>query len=224
MILPETFNRFGWFLPVTVVILAGGAGKRIGKKKLYLSVGGKSLIDETLVRVSSVFPEVLLSCSPEDFEIIKRREIPSRYFELIHEILPDSRSCAGPLEGLLQGLKRASHDWIFLVGSDMPSLMENVIRHIWASREPASDVVVPLLDGYMEPLHAFYSRTCLGPVEHAVESGQRKVTSVFKDLHVTLVEEDLLHPIPGYRESFRNINTCDQLLAWWREGRAVREL
>lgn len=210
----KTHGHSGAPLPVTVVILGGGEGKRLGMRKLFLEVDGRSLLDETLARVSTLGAEILLSCSAEDLAVLKMTGIPARRPELISRIITDSRPGTGPLEGLLQGLETASCRWIFLVGCDMPFLMENVARRIWSFSEPDADVIIPVLDGYIEPLHAFYSRKCLPAARCASIRGCRKMTSFFEDVVVKRVNENCFRSIPGYRNSFRNVNTYAQLLRW----------
>jgi molybdopterin-guanine dinucleotide biosynthesis protein A len=111
-------------------------------------------------------------------------------------------------------MKAATNDWIFLAGCDMPGLMESVVRRIWDCSKDDSRAVVPLLDGFREPLHAFYATEILADVEEFLNRGIRKVTSIFEKILPTDVSEDCFRDIPGYRQSFMNINTREQLLAW----------
>ncbi len=207
-------------LPVTAVILGGGEGKRLGMRKLFLDVGGKRMIDVMISRVSPFCREILISCSPSDAAVLENAGIAKDGLtSLIDGIVVDSAQGKGPLEGLFQGMKAATSDWIFLAGCDMPGLMESVVRRIWDCREEDSRVVVPLLDGYREPLHAFYATEILPDVEDFLNRGTRKVTSLFEKIPLTEVSEDRFFDIPGYRRSFLNINTREQLLAWLDEER-----
>lgn len=201
-------------LPVTTVILAGGEGKRLGLRKLFLNVEGKSMIEEMVNRVVPFSLEIFLSCSDEDAVIFKTSGVAERCDGLIDKIVVDSTPGKGPLEGLLQGLKKASNRWVLLVGCDMPSLMESVVRRIWSFRKNDTRVLVPLLNGFREPLHAFYAVDCLPVIEHALKHDARKVTSFFDSIPVTEVKEECFQDIPGYSKSFMNINTPSQLDAW----------
>lgn len=201
-------------LPVTTVILAGGEGKRLGLRKLFLNVDGKSMIGEMVNRVVPFSKEIFLSCSAKDAAIFKTSRVAERYHERIDKIVVDSTPGKGPLEGLFQGLKNASGRWVFLVGCDMPSLMESVVRRIWSFKRDDTRVLVPLLKGFREPLHAFYALECLPAIEHALKNDVRKVTAFFDSTLVTEVKEECLQDIPGYRKSFMNINTRSQLDAW----------
>lgn len=201
-------------LPVTTVILAGGEGKRLGLRKLFLNVNGKSMIEEMVNRVVPFSREIFLSCSDKDAAVFKTSGVAERCQELIDKIVVDSTPGKGPLEGLFQGLKNASSRWVFLVGCDMPSLMESVVRRIWSFRRDDTRVLVPLLNGFREPLHAFYAMECLPAIEHALKHDVGKVTSFFDSIAITEVKEECLQDIPGYSKSFMNINTRSQLDAW----------
>jgi len=206
-------------LPVTAVILAGGEGKRLGRRKPFLDVDGKRMID---IMISRVFPfcrEILISCSPRETAVFEKTGVVKDGLQRIDGIVIDSSRRKGPLEGLFQGMKVATCDWIFLAGCDMPGLMESVVRRIWNCRKDGSRVIVPLLDGYREPLHSFYATRILPDVEDFLNRGIRKVTSLFEKIPPTEVHEDCFRDIPGYRQSFTNINTQEQLLAWRDERR-----
>lgn len=207
-------DRAPYPLPVTAVILAGGEGKRLGMRKMFLDVGGKRMIDVMVSRVSPFCREVLISCSPRDAEVFEKAGTGKDCLSLIDGIVIDSAGGKGPLEGLFQGMKAATSDWIFLAGCDMPGLMESVVRRIWDCSKDDSRAVVPLLDGFREPLHAFYATEILADVEEFLNRGIRKVTSIFEKILPTDVSEDCFRDIPGYRQSFMNINTRKQLLAW----------
>jgi molybdopterin-guanine dinucleotide biosynthesis protein A len=206
-------------LPVTAVILAGGEGKRLGMRKPFLDVDGKRMIDVMISRVSPFCREILISCSPREAAVFEKAGAVEDGFQLIDGIVIDSARGKGPLEGLFQGMKSATSDWIFLTGCDMPGLMESVVRRIWDCRKDGSRVMVPLLDGYREALHSFYATQILPDVEDFLNRGIRKVTSLFEKIPPTEVPEDCFRDIPGYRQSFMNINTHEQLLAWRDERR-----
>ncbi|MFP4481347.1 MAG: molybdenum cofactor guanylyltransferase, partial [Thermovirgaceae bacterium] len=187
--------------------------------KLFLNVDGRKMIDVMVSRVHPFCSEILLSCSTSDSEILYKTGISSGSPGKVDGIVTDSTPGKGPIEGLLQGMKAASNEWVFLVGCDMPCLMESVARRIWNCRKKDSSAVVPLLNGYREPLHAFYATRCIPAVERCLSQGARKATSFFGSITVTEISEDCFVDIPGYERSFMNINTYDQLLGWREELR-----
>jgi len=124
----------------------------------------------------------------------------------------DSCKGKGPLEGLASALEGMRTDWAFLTGCDMLQVQEIIVRTMWAARRQDSDVICARLGGFLEPLHAFYSVSCLPNVRQALISGQRKLKSFYDTVHVTVVEEYTLTHLPGYRRSFQDVNTPEELL------------
>ena len=70
-----------------------------------------------------------------------------------------------------------------------------------------ADVVVPLLGGQPEPLHALYSKACLGPMERMVRADDLKIAPLFEAVRVRYVDEGTIDRIDPRHLSFFNINT-----------------
>src|SRR5512136_2723980 len=51
--------------PMTVIVLAGGRGRRMKADKAGLDVGGRTLLEHVLSQVEPLFDEVLISLSPD---------------------------------------------------------------------------------------------------------------------------------------------------------------
>ena len=117
----------------------------------------------------------------------------------------------GPLEGLSVGLDAMKTEWAFLLGCDMPLVQEAVVRALWRAREEGSHVICARLRGFLEPLHAFYSKGCLEPARQALNAGERRIKSFYPLVKVTVAEEEALRILPGYGRSFRGINTPEDL-------------
>jgi molybdopterin-guanine dinucleotide biosynthesis protein A len=218
------------FPSVSALILGGGKGRRMGGNKLYLQLPEGPLLERVLLRLSRWTEERLLVVSPGEMDRVKSlfggllRRTGTRLF-------CDNEEGAGPLCGMAVGLERMRTSWAFVIGCDMPDVNEAVVRLLWKGGmtlekeclPSAADVsalsgeaVVARLDGYLEPLHAFYSRSALSAVEEALSRGERKITACYKNLFLRVVEESALAFLPGYRNSFRNVNTLSELHSWWR--------
>ncbi len=200
-------------LPVSAVILGGGQGRRMGGNKLFLSVDGTLLLERVLDRLVPSFQEVVIAVGPEDEEPL-RRLLGSVSRRLSLKIAVDARPGWGPLEGLAAALRAMESEWAFVVGCDMPWIQEAVFRAMWTYRREGSDVLCARIDGYLVPLHAFYRRSCLGAVGKALAAGERRLKAFYDDARITVVEEESLCPLPGYRRSFRGLNTPEELRDW----------
>lgn len=115
---------------------------------------------------------------------------------------PDRFPGAAALGGIYTAIAAARHERVLVVGCDMPFLSLELLSRLM---ELEGDAVVPRIDGYPEPLHAVYSRACLGAIERRISAGQLKAIGFHADVRVTYV--DGVDP-----RSFRNVNTREALL------------
>ncbi|TDY61828.1 molybdopterin-guanine dinucleotide biosynthesis protein A [Aminivibrio pyruvatiphilus] len=198
-------------VPVTAIVLAGGYGRRMGGEKLFLEINSVPLVLKVLRKVSRFSGEVLLSVAPRQTPYVSGMlsGIISQYGLRLVE---DRQEGSGPLGGILEGLKQASLKWSFVCACDMPWISGAVVRTLWSCGEEDADIVVPRIGGYFEPLHAFYSRECIPAIERAVQSGERKITSFYDSLKVSPVDDEHFSHLPGYKKSFGNLNTRNDLL------------
>ncbi|MCS7177885.1 MAG: molybdenum cofactor guanylyltransferase [Anaerolineae bacterium] len=184
---------FRW--PVTGVVLAGGASRRMGKDKAFLELAGRPLILHVLDRMAELCQEVLIVASDV-----------SRYAGLGTRVVPDVFPGVGVLGGLHAGLRAAQHDLILAVGCDMPFLNPALLRAfvVWAE---GYDVVALRRGEQVETLHAAYRRTCLPAMEAVIRAGQQRIISFFPYVRVRYIAREEAEALdPGLR-SFRNVNT-----------------
>ncbi len=198
-------------LPASAVVLGGGRGRRMGGNKLFLSAGDNLLIERVLSRIMPWFQETLVAVGPDDLESLERLLAPVRD-RLPVRIVVDSEPGKGPLEGLAVSLAAIRTGWAFVIGCDMPLVQEAVMRVLWNARTPESQAVCARLGGFLEPLHAFYSASCLQAVRKALATGERRIKSFFGGVSLTVVEEEAFRSLPGYRRSFSGVNTPGELL------------
>ena len=194
-------------LHASLLLLAGGQGSRMGgQNKLYLELGGSLLIERTLEIVAPLFSETILLVAPGESEkvnssfssVIKKWEIT---------IVEDRARGRGPLEGLYNGLCNMKEEWGFLLGCDMPTPDPGIITCMNSFCAEDNDAVVAERLGYLEPLHAFYKKTCIDPVVNAMLRGDRKIKQFYDAIRLTVVYEDTLKKFGDDRSSFFNLNT-----------------
>jgi len=209
-------------LPVSAIVLAGGQGKRIGGNKLFLHLEDQAMLEVLLRRISGWLAEILLVVSPRE-ELAAGELLKKLHRQDAVRLVPDRHEGLGPLAGLARGMEEASEPWVFALGCDMPDVNEAVVRLLWHKRltsgDPTSetDAVLARIDGYLEPLHAFYRTVCRESLQSVLCHGKRKISACFPELDLVIVEEEELAVIPGYRTSFRNLNTPLHLAAWQKE-------
>jgi len=184
----------------TAIILAGGDSQRMGSDKARLLLDGQSLLQRVTATMQQVFPRVVLSVRQPRPEI----DLPQ---------IRDHPSCAGPLAGLASGLAAADTAWVFAVGCDMPFIVPEVIELLWRRRDDCQ-AVVPVVQGYPQPLAAFYARTSLGAMRNLLESeGNKSLQAVLKRLDVCYVEESQLQSVDPCLRSFLDLDTPQDMAA-----------
>ncbi|MDI9370155.1 MAG: molybdenum cofactor guanylyltransferase [Synergistaceae bacterium] len=198
-------------LPRTTLILAGGQGTRMGGEKLALAVDSELLLSKVVRRIVSFSDEILLSVTPGQVPYVSSvlSGIISRYgIRVVQDSIPMR---AGPLLGIVSGLEASSSDWLFVCACDMPAISEAVVRTLWKSGDKSASVIVPYIGGFYQPLHAFYNRSCLPEAGRLLREGRRKTTALYDMVPVSLVEDGNFSHLPGYKRSFENINSMDDL-------------
>jgi molybdenum cofactor guanylyltransferase len=185
---------------VSGILLAGGKSRRMGGvNKALLEVGGSRIIERVASAMCHVFPEVLLiTNSPDDFQFLG--------LPMFNDIVPGH----GSLGGLYTGLRACTGDYGFLAACDMPFLSVDVIRHMLSLVE-GFDVVVPRISGWLEPLHAVYSRGCLPYIEELFQHEDLKILNFFDKAKVREVPEKDLRVLDPELHFTMNLNTPEDL-------------
>jgi molybdopterin-guanine dinucleotide biosynthesis protein A len=147
-------------------VLAGGRSSRFGRDKALFPWRGKTLLQHAL----------------DGLEICAERFVVGGDYQLENILVhPDFESFAGSLHGLKRALEIARHEHVAVTACDMPKLSSAY----WAWLEGQSratgqgswELVIPEnADGFLEPLAAVYAKTCLEPVNAAINSERLKMT------------------------------------------------
>jgi molybdopterin-guanine dinucleotide biosynthesis protein A len=133
---------------------------------------------------------------------------PARYetLALPARLVPDERPGLGSLMGIYSGLKAARYSHALAVACDMPFLSLSLLRYMLPLAD-GHDVVIPRLDGLMEPLHAVYGKACLPPMRRLLDQGHRQIIAFFDKVRVRYVGAGEVEPLDPRRLSFVNVNT-----------------
>lgn len=183
----------------TALILAGGDSRRMGRDKTRLEFDGQPLLQRVIGQMQTLFPQVLVSVRQARPGI----DVPQ---------VCDETSGAGPLAGLCAGLARAETPWVFAVAADMPFLNPALIGQL-AQRRSSCQAVVPVVQGYPQPLTAFYARSALPAIHAALAgSGKHSLRDVLERLDVLWVDEESLHAADPGLLSFVDIDTPEDLV------------
>ena len=177
---------------MTVLVLAGGRGRRMKADKASLDVGGRTLLEHVLVQVEPLFDEVLVGLSPG--QAAPRLPAGSRA-----RFVCDGAPGLGPIGGLLAGLKAARNDACAVVACDIPDIDLPLLRAL--AKAAAADIAVPVgPSGLREPLFAVYAKSVVPAVEALLARGERSLLPLYDLCRTAAVRFD----DPG---RVRNLNT-----------------
>jgi molybdopterin-guanine dinucleotide biosynthesis protein A len=189
---------------LSAVVLAGGRNLRMGGLDKGLAiVQGVPLAVRVLRVLAPLFEEMILVTNQ-----------PERYRPLADSaiIAGDLFPGRGPLAGIHAGLARTGKEAAFCLACDMPYLCSDFIRRqaeVYLERD--CEVLLPRVGGEIEPLHAIYRKSLLGPIEGILTDGQGySIRRLFKLARTEYLD---LEASPEVLRMFTNVNQPGDLEA-----------
>ena len=156
---------------ITGLILAGGRGERLGGVDKGLQPWrGLPLVDHALARLAPQVREVMISAN---------RNAPA-YASRVTRVLADaSDDFAGPLAGILAGLRAAPTPWLAIVPCDSPRLPSDLVARLAQGVGDAAGAVVQRDHGdgllRFEPVCCLLSTALADDLARYLADGSRKV-------------------------------------------------
>ena len=186
----------------TAAILAGGASSRFGSPKALHLLDGRPMVSVVLDRLKPHFRTVFLAGWPTGLT-------PPAGIDHY----PDAFVGRAALGGIHTALANAPEEWVFCCGCDMPLVQPAVVSRL-ISQIDDEDILIPVINGVRQPLHAVYKRRLLSLVERLCKTGGAFLPHLFEEAAVRSLEESAFSSIPYYHLSFVSINTQDDLRAY----------
>ncbi len=184
---------------ITGVILAGGSSKRYGQNKAFLEIDGIRLIDRIAEEMKNIFKQVILVANEK-----------KEYEYLGIPIIEDLIKGLGPIGGIYTGLMSISEQAGFFIACDMPFINSQLVRYMVDIKKDVHAAVVPLVANEVEPLHAIYAKSCLGPIRNLIDSKHYHVRLFYDQITIRYVKEDEIRKFGSPSRAFLNINTPDE--------------
>ena len=151
---------------ITGLILAGGAGSRLGgADKGWVYLGGKPLIKRSIIAIKPQVYGLIISanrCLPE-------------YRALGYPLVEDATpGFAGPLQGMLAGLEQTTSALMLCVPVDAARLPEDLAPRLCAALEVEHAAAAVVHDGNaLQPVCCLLKRDVLGALKTAVNAGEK---------------------------------------------------
>ena len=157
----------------TLVVLAGGASRRMGRPKHALPVAGVTLLEWIVARLGPSFAETIVSGAPAP---AKARAVADR------------RRDAGPLAGIEAALLEIGAGRAFVLSVDMPYTSARLAAALLARLE-THEAVVPRAAGALQPTCAVYAPAAAEKIGAYLDSGGRRASGTLERLDLVIVEE-----------------------------------
>ena len=180
----------------SLVILAGGLSRRMGRDKATLPAGDGTLIEHLARRLAPVVDEIIIAGGSDrpPFQGVRA--------------VADHQPGLGPLAGML-------------VGCDLPDV-EPAMGGFLLALAGDYEAVVPRPEQEPEGVCALYVRELAPRIAALLEAGQRSIKNLLDRSLVRYVGSEELRAVDPELRSFRNINTAADYENWLRTQPASR--
>lgn len=170
----------------------------MGKDKGLSLLNGKPLIEYACETLKNICDSIIISSNS------------SNYGYLGCKVVKDEVQEKGPAGGIYSCLKASETNENFIISCDTPMITAELIRYI-LSFKGDFDAVIPVFNGYPEPLCAFYRKSSLTAFEESLKSGKYKIQEIIKELKSEFVEIE--SSLPFYSSYlFTNVNTPEGIM------------
>ncbi len=192
---------------ITVALIAGGRGRRMGEQdKGLIRIHGKPLVQR-------IVQQLRAHLHPFEILAVANRNQP-RYAAYVHRVVNDETpGYLGPMMGIYTALKNSQSNRIFVWPCDAPivceSLIKSICRSVSDNREALIHVPVDS-KGKLQPLFGVYHQGLLPALEQAIDAGHLALGRWVREQRHALV------PIEDAR-CFTNLNRPEELDAFKAE-------
>ena len=181
---------------LTLVIAAGGKSTRMGQDKRFLPLDGETLLARTLRKGRAAgFHSIVLAAEGT------REDLTTLAAEYGAMLVADEIPAQGPAAAIGAGLPAAETEWSLVLSGDMPFYDFELVRTLLPYANGDTQVILPTLSGYWQPLAALYRRDAGAVFGTAIARGDRKLGVILRGLAVCEV------PLTVDVGLFFNVNT-----------------
>jgi len=188
---------------VTAILLAGGRSRRFGRDKGLAAWRGRPLVLHAAAGLPDRRAATMLVVRPDQAAdyLLAAPDL---------ELVPDDPDlAAGPLRGVITGLRACATAWAWVVACDQPLVRPALLRGMLAVADDRP--VVPVWGGRLQPVTALYPAAYAADLAAFAAGGERSLTrALVRAGHLELGEEACRGLDPDGR-SFLNANSPEGL-------------
>lgn len=192
--------------PFDVVILCGGRSTRLGQDKAGVEVGGRSMLQRSLDAATAVCERVIIAGA--DGQTLPPLSASRRIV-----VVADGIPAAGPLAGIVAGLREATSEVVAVIAVDQPFVRPTLLRALAEQAAQEQRWVIPRWQGEPQPLTSALPRTMRAPLAALLHAGTRSVRHAAEAVGVLYVDGTMSRDIDPDGESFIDVDTPAALRA-----------
>jgi molybdopterin-guanine dinucleotide biosynthesis protein A len=158
--------------PITLAVLAGGAGSRMGRAKARLDVRGRPILNFLLDRWRWAGPTMLVTAPG--------RENPPGFESFTRQVM-DPTAGAGPLRGIVTALEACATELLIIATCDMPLVSRGQFDWLAARLDEQPDrlgVILHAPGNRIEPFPMALRSAARDVLSRRLEAGLRSVRSL----------------------------------------------
>jgi molybdenum cofactor guanylyltransferase len=177
------------------VVLAGGAGRRLGGEKARVPLLGTPLLCYPIAALRAVLPEVVV-VAKRDTELPPLPGVP---------VWSEPDEPRHPLTGIVHALEHAGKRPVLVCAGDLPFVTSELVRMIAQADGDGAPAFVPRADGRLQPLLARYEPAAVLALAAALADAPGALTDIVAGLRPRVLD------VPD-GQPFFNVNVPEDLL------------
>ncbi|MBB3590981.1 molybdopterin-guanine dinucleotide biosynthesis protein A [Rhizobium sp. BK529] len=185
------------------VVLAGGRSSRMGRDKAAVILGGRSLLDHVVSRLSPQAAHIAINADDD----------AGHGLPVISDRIPGK---AGPMAGIHAAMVYGSGlpaTHVVTVSVDCPFFPADLVSRLAAAIDHPEQIAIAASEGRSHPIFGLWPTALATDLEEWVENdGKRRVRDFLLRHHATEVPFPLHPTRASLLDPFFNINTPDDLM------------
>ncbi|MFM2375634.1 MAG: hypothetical protein RLZZ165_731 [Bacteroidota bacterium] len=177
----------------------------MGAEKGLVEFNGKPMVLHVLDCIQHITPDILIVANDP------------AYLQFGYPVQADETKGAGPLSGLVSGIRHSHHHLNLVLPCDMPLIDEGLLH--WMVEGYADQAAaVLILDDRIQPLIGLYHRRALPVLERMLAARQLRMRSVVMELKAAVLDPGRF--MQGFDpKGMRNFNSRAEIDAYLQEAR-----